>query len=332
MANKHIPWELIISHLKQDTTQEEEKTLADWRTSPDNNSVYMELEAVWYEVCKEAGEYNPDVNLYWKKLEARIDTKKEKTNRLSFPKYKIATIAASFLLLVSVPLAYELGKKIATPEPTIQTYSALSGKSQLILPDGTCVWLNIGSTLTCETPFTDKREIKLTGEALFEVTKDKEHPFIVHSGDVQVKVYGTRFCVNAYPVNNNLKIALLEGKVSLQAGGQETFLKPGELASYDKQTKALHIEPADINFETCWANNSFTFNAKPLDYICKYLERWYNVNITLTPEIARTCYTFTITDEPLETILQIMARINPIQYSFEENREVIISDVKPTNK
>lgn len=332
MANKHIPWELIISHLKQDTTQEEEKMLADWRTSPDNNSVYMELEAVWYEVCKEAGEYNPDVNLYWKKLEARIDTKKEKRNRLSFPKYKIATIAASFLLLVSVPLAYELGKKIATPEPTIQTYSALSGKSQLILPDGTCVWLNIGSTLTCETPFTDKREIKLTGEALFEVTKDKEHPFIVHSGDVQVKVYGTRFCVNAYPVNNNLKIALLEGKVSLQAGGQETFLKPGELASYDKQTKALHIEPADINFETCWANNSFTFNAKPLDYICKYLERWYNVNITLTPEIARTCYTFTITDEPLETILQIMARINPIQYSFEENREVIISDVKPTNK
>ena len=91
----------------------------------------------------------------------------------------------------------------------------------------------------------------------------------------------------------------------------------------------LSINKDDVAFESFWADSCYTFKAQKLGHICKYLERWYNTDISLDPSIASNVYTFTITDEPLQTILQIMSRISPIKYSFEENNRVIIKHVEP---
>ena len=331
MTDKIIPWDLIISHLKQETDKKEEAALNEWRNSDGNESLFMELESLWREVQAEAGEYDPDVSYYWKRMEARMQVKR-KVYTIPVLKYRIAMVAASLLLVLSVSISFFAGRITGRPEVASQTYSALNGKSQMVLPDGSSVWLNIGSTLSYKTSFTGKREVWLEGEALFDVKKDREHQFTVRTEDFSVNVYGTRFNVKAYPDSPDLRVALLEGRISLQKGKEETYMKPGELAMIDRKADRIRVNPADVHFESCWANKSCSFEAKPLDYICKYLERWYSISIDLDPAIAQTSYNFTITDEPLETILQIMSRINPIQYSFEEDKHVIISEVKPLKR
>jgi ferric-dicitrate binding protein FerR (iron transport regulator) len=264
-----------------------------------------------------------------------MERKKRKSASVSFRRIHIAVaaVAASVLLAVIITASYRMGRHSTQnihSEVNIQTCKAVSGKTQIALPDGSSVWLNQGSELSYETSFLSDRKIQLTGEALFEVRSDAKLPFTVQADEVQVKVSGTRFNVQAYPARQDIRVALLEGKIAVSAGKEELAIVPGDIASFDRKTRQLSSIKDDVAFEAFWANNSCTFEAKPLGHICKYLERWYNIKIRLEPAIADTqVYTFSITDEPLEMILQIMSRINPVRYSFGEDRTVTISDVKP---
>ena len=332
--NKNIPWSLIISHLNQELNQEDEDKLRKWLQIPKNTNLYKELETLWNEVRKDAVSYTPDTIYFWTQLETRINKKPKRVTFISIKKFKITIAAASILLILSIFSSYYIGITRNEQDTHEQFYTALNGKSEIVLPDGSLVCLNIGSKLSFNTSFTKKREIKLDGEALFDVKKDTERPFIVSIGDVSIKVHGTRFNVNAYPINTQIRVALLEGKVSLSTIDKELIMKPGEIVSFNKGSKEFTLEPnKDLSFESFWAEHHCSFEAKPLGYICKYLERWYNVDIEVDETIAAShVYTFTIIDEPLETVLQIMSRINPIKYSFEENKRVRITKVKTKKK
>lgn len=286
---------------------------------------------MWKDIQQDSGSYTPDIDYYWKKLEGRIAAKeqrKEKTT-ISLNRSKLISIAASVLVLLSISLSYYIGRNSLKPVVKPQIYTALNGKSHMTLPDGTSVWLNIGSTLTYQTSFLNKRTVQLEGEALFDVEKDPQSPFVVEVNDIAVKVLGTRFNVQAYPEKADVRVALLEGRVSVLVNNEESIMKSGEIAYFNKKNKALQIEENDVAFESFWANRTYSFEAKSLGYICKYLEKWYNITIDLDPAIADSySYSFIVKDEPLETILQIMSRINPIQYSFEENNIVMINHVE----
>lgn len=326
--NKTIPWELIIAHFKKDTNQQEETELRCWLEKDNNRSLFIEFSSLWEEIRRESDSYQPDTKYYWKQLETKMNQKKEKSF-VSLYKYKITVAAASLLLIISASASFFIGTKQSQPTISAQTYTALNGKSQIVLPDGSTVWINKGSTLTYETSFLTNRNIQLKGEALFKVAKNNEYPFIVNVDDIRVKVTGTKFNVQAYDKSPQVKVALLEGKVSVITDYQEKEMSPGEIASFNKRSKMLSINKDDVAFESFWADSCYTFKAQKLGHICKYLERWYNTDISLDPSIAGNVYTFTITDEPLETILQIMSRISPIKYSFEENNRVIIKHVEP---
>jgi len=331
MLYKNIPWDLLISHLKEETTQEQEEALINWREKDSNNDLYNEIKELWQEIIRNAAFYSPDTEHYWKLLETRMEQiEKKKRVKLSFSlnKFRIAIAAASVLLIVAVSLSFLIGKNTSRDIST-QTYKALSGKSEMLLPDGSTVWLNKGSILTFETSFLKNRMIKLSGEALFDVKKDVDNPFIVSTDGVKVKVEGTRFNVQAYPAENDIRVALLEGKVSVFSNNDIFYMAPGEIASYSKASQQLILENGDVGFEAFWADRSCYFDKKTLSYICKYLERWYNIEIDLDSTIADSqVYTFTITDEPLEIILQIMSGINPIRYSFDDEKRVSIKSVQ----
>ncbi|MDL2304547.1 FecR domain-containing protein [Bacteroides sp. OttesenSCG-928-D19] len=333
--DKHIPWDSLISHLKKEAIPQKEQEVAAWRTEMKNESLYHEIVSLWNDIIKDAASYHPDTEYYWKQMEARMEGMGKRKKTLSIPlrKIRIAIMAASVLLLIAVFSSYFLTKVHFQPELRAQTYKALNGKSQMTLPDGSIVWLNIGSTLTYETTFLRNRRITLDGEALFEIRKDSKHPFVVSVDDVQVKVHGTRFNVEAYPSNDEIRVALLNGEVAVSAFEQELAMHPGEVVTFNRNTLRLSKIEGDVLFESFWAGNSYTFEAKSLSYICQYLERWYNIHIDLDATIADSqIYTFTITDEPLETILQIMSRINPIEYSFEEDKRVVIKNVSSSKK
>jgi transmembrane sensor len=155
--------------------------------------------------------------------------------------------------------------------------------SEIILPDGTKVFLNAGSRLVYPENFTGKtREVFLVGEAFFEVRHDQKHPFIVQVSDLRVKVLGTRFNISAYPADNVIETVLAEGKVRLERNNAGIFdrakvLLPNQLASFDRITRETSIKIVDTENYTLWTAGIIKFESTDLNRITKRLERFYNI-------------------------------------------------------
>ncbi len=158
-------------------------------------------------------------------------------------------------------------------------YVPRGGEAKVVLSDGTTVWLNADSYLKHPVAFVgNTREVFLEGEAYFEVTTDKEHPFIVHMQKGDVAVYGTGFGITAYPEEPSY-ITLDHGKISFKAKDkEELFLNPGEqiIADGSSVTKLSEVNVREF---TGWKDGLFMFNNKRLEDIMNILERWYDVNV-----------------------------------------------------
>lgn len=164
-------------------------------------------------------------------------------------------------------------------------------KSELLLADGTKVWLNAGSRLAFPSRFVKKyREVYLEGEAYFEVAENKDQPFIVKANEVDVKVLGTHFLVSAYEDQKHIETVLLEGSVvfanqkSLGFGKKEVLLKPGQKGSFSKEQRDF-VVTTEQNAEDyiAWTQGWFNFSKQNLMDVFTKLERYYNVEI-ITPE------------------------------------------------
>ncbi len=158
----------------------------------------------------------------------------------------------------------------------------LGSQTKLTLPDGTVVRLNSGSTLQYAASFqTGKtREVYLQGEGYFEVEKNPQKPFIVHANELDVKVLGTTFNVRGYEEDTQIKVSLLEGEVNVYAldnPNKIIALKPGEQATYNKQSKGISLSHADVWQTTQWTTGRLSFVNARIPEILKEVERRYDV-------------------------------------------------------
>jgi len=165
---------------------------------------------------------------------------------------------------------------IATPK---------GGQYQIILPDGTRVWLNAASVLKYPVAFTSTaRKVELTGEAYFEVAKNKAKPFIIHTAKQEVTVLGTHFNINAYADEPNTRTSLLEGsvKVAKLNDAASVMIKPGQAALVGDPGSASRIQIASIDPDeaVAWKNGYFMFDSENLESILRKVARWYDVDIT----------------------------------------------------
>lgn len=152
------------------------------------------------------------------------------------------------------------------------------GQYQLILADGTKVWLNAASSIRFPVAFTgNERKVMLKGEAYFEVAHDKAKPFKVVTNGQEVEVVGTHFNINAYDDENAVKTTLIEGSVKVLVAGKNSMLKPGE----QSQTKnsEIFISPVDVNEVIAWKNGFFQFKDDHIRDVMRQLSRWYDVDI-----------------------------------------------------
>lgn len=264
---------------------------------------------------------------------ARTTTPEQPFRHAAAPKRRLPQLlrtAAAVAAAVAVTLLITRADLFRAPVPHAeQRLCAFEGKSQARLSDGSTVWLHGGSTLTYDTHFgAANRDVKLTGEGFFDVAKDARRPFTVEVEGLKVRVHGTRF--NIRTSGDGIRVSLVEGSVALDAGnGSQQLLRPGQIARYDPASRRLTVERGDVAMESCWAAGRLAFDRQPLGEICRYMARWYDTEIRISPALARNyAYTFTITDEPLEEILRIMSRINPIVYTFSENKSVTISELE----
>jgi transmembrane sensor len=160
------------------------------------------------------------------------------------------------------------------------------GQYQLLLSDGSKVWLNASSSIRFPTAFTGKhREVELVGEAYFEVTKNKQKPFHVNVNGMQVEVLGTHFNINAYGNEDNIKTSLLEGSVKIKSGRTSGLLKPGEQGILDKNANKIEIKKIDMNEVIAWKNGLFQFDGASITTIMREISRWYDVKIVYEGQV-----------------------------------------------
>lgn len=153
------------------------------------------------------------------------------------------------------------------------------GQYRLTLPDGSQVWLNAASSISYPTAFVGKeRRVTITGEAYFEVAKDKNKPFRVVAGDQSIEVLGTHFNVMAYADEASIKTTLLEGAVKISAHDQVRLLKPGDQAVVAGKS-SISIQPAPIEEVMAWKNGYFKFNRVDIKHIMRQIARWYDVEV-----------------------------------------------------
>ncbi|MHA4896384.1 FecR family protein [Pedobacter sp. PWIIR3] len=168
----------------------------------------------------------------------------------------------------------------------MNTLSTANGETyEVILPDGSNVWLNSASSLTYKASLLEKgkRKVALTGEGYFEIAKDKVHPFIVSSGNQQVEVLGTHFNVNAYHDEKVFRTTLLEGSVKLTDNGMESILVPGiQAVNSNGQINQIKV---DTELAIAWKNNKFIFDRVPIEEIMRMIARWYNLKVVYEGEI-----------------------------------------------
>ena len=153
------------------------------------------------------------------------------------------------------------------------------GQYQAVLPDGSRVWLDAGSSIRFPTAFTgETREVTLTGQGYFETAKDPVHPFVVTAGKVQVRVLGTSFNIMNYDDEQAIKASLITGSVAVTANGQRVVLKPEHQLSMD-ETGAVKIGKVDPGNVLAWKNGFLEFDGADIATVMRAVSRWWDVDV-----------------------------------------------------
>ena len=220
-------------------------------------------------------------------------------------------------------------------EVSYNTLRVPKGKQFYIeLADGTEVHLNAESSLKYPTTFLagEERKVFLTGEAYMEVAHNANIPFVVNTGQLDVKVYGTSFNIANYPEDESTEVVLVEGSVSLRNAVNsrnyidEVFLEPGFKGSFNKEVGSVEKEKVNTSLYTSWKSGNIVFRDLSFDKIIQKLERSYNVVIiNNNKDLAKETFNATIETqhETIEQVLHYFNKVYEIDYIIVENKIVI---------
>lgn len=207
-------------------------------------------------------------------------------------------------------------------------YNTLStprgGLYQLVLPDGSKVWLNASSSLQFPTAFSgNRREVTLKGEAYFEIAADKHKPFLVKANGMEIDVLGTHFNVNAYEDENTIKASLLQGSIKIIKGDRSSLLSPGQQGIINQESDRIEIKNTDMNEVMAWRKGLFQFDGADITTIMREIGRWYDVEIIYPDKVPVRKFEGKISrDAQLSDVLKILELSN-VQFTVA-GRKIIV--------
>lgn len=197
------------------------------------------------------------------------------------------------------------------------------GQYRVILEDGTKVWLNAASSIRYPNRFaTHERKIELVGEAYFEVSKNRDKPFIVVSEGHQVKVLGTEFNINTYDYQGNTQTTLIEGSVEIAHRNNKLKLAPGQQALV-KNEKITLVDKIDTKQATAWKRGEFYFDGANMEEIMHQVQKWYNVDVEYRGTIDHAFVLKINRNVNLSEILNILEMTDLVHFKFEENKIIV---------
>ena len=198
---------------------------------------------------------------------------------------------------------------------------------KLSLSDGSLVWLNVASSITFPVSFTgSERKVEITGEVYFEVAKNQALPFVVkrRNSDAEIKVIGTRFNVNGYDDEENVKVTLFEGSVkTISENGQSSILIPGEQARLNRSGLFVTTD-VDLEEVVAWKEGRFHFDGADIKTIMRQLEKWYDVDIEYESEISYSFVAKISRDVNVSEILKIFEMTDLVHFKIEGRKITIM--------
>jgi ferric-dicitrate binding protein FerR (iron transport regulator) len=344
---------LIVNYLTDSISTEELEALMQWvESSDENRALFNSQRHAWMFAGLEKENRKTDPDQAYVRLLVKRNAKGTQDPLISNKRqlYQFVRIAASwlvFLVLGSAITMMILRKNDYQYQNAVKITVPLGAKSSITLPDGTKAWLNAGTELTYNQDYgRKKRMLFLTGEAFFDVAKDKSHPFIVNTSDVVIRALGTQFNVKAYPEEGTITTTLVEGKIDvriLRANKQvrRITLSPNEeivyyAPGYNKKeqtkshkektavpssvnrinTKEVHvITNVNTKLVTSWKDSRWIIDREPLGSLVPLLERRYNLKIIFRDEeLKHYNFTGTIQNETAEQIMNALRFTAPLEY------------------
>lgn len=205
-------------------------------------------------------------------------------------------------------------------------------KSEIVLPDGTHIWLNSATSLRYPVKFGKvSRQVFLDGEAYFEVAENAYKPFFVNTSSLSVKVLGTKFNVKAYADEKEIETALLSGKVNLLFGEstkntKTVVMSPGELITYSKEKNRISKSGFETDEVVAWKNNRLVFRNDTFNNLVKKIERWYNVQIIYDQNLFKDqrLTVELMEGESIERLFHIIERAINVDYKID-NQKIYIN-------
>ena len=252
----------------------------------------------------------------WNKVDRQVRRRQRTLHIFWNVGYTVFGMVASLLLLFALS---QWGIFDQQPDTSVRLVAAYGSRSEATLPDGTVVKLNSGSDLSYTYhKATHTRQVQFEGEAYFDVAKG-EDPFVIQMHDaLRLTVHGTSFNLQAYPNESSVEATLVEGCIELEHADHKLLMAPGEMAAFDKQTKELKPLEGNAAHAYAWLEDKLYMDNHSLAAICKYMERRYNVHITLEEGLAeRYHYNGVLNEATVSDVLYILARMSPIQYSVK---------------
>lgn len=355
--SKDLLTELTISFLSGNISPEERSRLEHLlKDSAENQQLFNEIKLSW----DASGSYSNSqthsaTHHSWDKIKNKLTTDNEITGKIYESRpiiYRLMKTAALWLLLISIGAGatWFLMKPSANARlnQLCIISTPLGSKSHMVLPDGTDVWLNAGTTLKYPGTFSaTQRDIYLSGEAYFKVTTNSKWPFVVHTPDLNIKALGTSFNVKAYPTEKVVTTTLVEGMVKLESEARKFSytLKPKQEVVFNKeavtrtpentekrivpvqmdnnrlnnQEEVLVKQDVDTETTTSWKDKRWIISGEPVENLSIMLERRYNIKVNIrSEELKEYKFTGTIENETLEQVLKYLSFTIPVKYTLSK--------------
>jgi len=310
--------ETFIKYFNGSISEEDERKLLSWiDESEENRREFFEERKLW------------DMFLLNSSSETILKgllLKDNNEQRLLVKNRLVGLLKVAAVLLLVFITGILLVKKPAKESQAWNTIEVPIGQRTFLkLADGTSVWLNAKTKFSFPDRFKkDLREVKLDGEAVFDVSPNAKVPFVVDTRKYDVRVLGTEFNVYAYDNSDIFEVALVRGKVLLEKNESKekaVELKPEQIAVYDEKDNALKITTADTNESFYWKEGIYSFNKQTLASIIQRLERYYEVSVKVNdPAILESKFTgkFRYSD-PIEVIMEVIRKSSSFKYIKKGN-------------
>lgn len=301
--------------------------LRQWiKEAPENKTYFHDTITVW----KAAGIVSDADDFNVEKAISKFRKDNKFSNRINFYKYafRISVVAIVFLLC-GISSLFFLWQSERTAAEAVEEYKEYvvevpdGAKSKITFPDGSVVWLNAGSKVTYDSNFAkESRNVELTGEGYFEVSKNKELPFVVNTGKLTVKVLGTKFNLKSYEEDLEVKVTLKEGAVKVGdflTDAAPVVLKPNQRFTFKKMTQTMQVDSVDASHIENWRNGAMTFDKVSLEEIAKELRRLYNIPIRIESDKLKHIVYYSDFQEnvSIEKVLEILSSGDKFRYEVK---------------